>query len=135
MSEQADQAVQDLTGRLYQRMWRNRVSQQEVAEHLGLPQSAVSKRLRNQSKLSVVEFLDIAWKLGVAPAALLADVLGEGVVVPSAGAAHRYIERNGGSKNGPFLQGPIEAHSPDAVTHRYPARPAMVVVDTLASAA
>ncbi|MHB1034060.1 MAG: helix-turn-helix domain-containing protein [Pirellulales bacterium] len=47
------------------------LTQVEVARRLGKPQSFVSKYERGERRLDVVEFLDVAKALGVAPRRLL----------------------------------------------------------------
>ena len=50
------------------------VSQAELADQLGKPQSFVSKFERGERRLDVIEFLDVATILGVAPASFLDDL-------------------------------------------------------------
>ena len=50
------------------------VTQQELAEQLGKPQSYVSKYERGERRLDVIEFLDIVEALGVDPRPLLEEL-------------------------------------------------------------
>lgn len=51
------------------------LTQQEVADRLGKPQSYVAKVERNERRIDVVEFISLAQALGVDPARLFAAVL------------------------------------------------------------
>ena len=51
------------------------LSQVQVAELLGRPQSFVSKYERGERRLDVIEFLEVATTLGVDPILLLQQVL------------------------------------------------------------
>ena len=51
------------------------LTQQEVADRLGKPQSYVAKVERNERRIDVVEFISLAQALGVDPARLFATVL------------------------------------------------------------
>lgn len=51
------------------------MTQQEVADRLGKPQSYVAKVERNERRIDVVEFISLARALGVDPARLFAAVL------------------------------------------------------------
>ncbi|MEN8675207.1 helix-turn-helix transcriptional regulator [Nocardioides sp.] len=97
-----EKTLEALTSRLHEVMWRNRITQQQVAEVLGVTQTAVSKRLRGQTTLSLVEYLDMARCLGLSPVELLADVTGE--VPKSAQAAAAEHLRNDGTPQ-EFLEG------------------------------
>ncbi|MDO8900749.1 MAG: helix-turn-helix transcriptional regulator [Phenylobacterium sp.] len=50
------------------------LTQEELANRLGRPQSFVSKSERRERRIDVVEFIEIARALGLDPARLLADV-------------------------------------------------------------
>jgi transcriptional regulator with XRE-family HTH domain len=51
------------------------LTQQEVADRLGKPQSYIAKVERNERRIDVVEFIALAQALGVDPARLFAAVL------------------------------------------------------------
>ena len=51
------------------------LTQQEVADRLGKPQSYVAKVERNERRIDVVEFISLANALGVDPARLFGAVL------------------------------------------------------------
>lgn len=51
------------------------LTQQEVADRLGKPQSYVAKVERNERRIDVVEFIALAKALGVDPARLFSAVL------------------------------------------------------------
>lgn len=51
------------------------LTQQEVADRLGKPQSYVAKVERNERRIDVVEFIALAKALGVDPARLFSGVL------------------------------------------------------------
>ena len=53
---------------------RSGVTQTELAEELGRPQSFVSKYERGERRLDVVEFLEIAAVLGVEPCTFIAQL-------------------------------------------------------------
>ena len=55
-------------------MARRRVTQDQVAQRLGLSQSAVSRRLGGHLPFDVAELSAVAEILGVTPASLLDDV-------------------------------------------------------------
>ena len=50
------------------------LTQQALAEKLNKPQSFVSKYERGERRLDVIEFLDVAKAIGVAPQKILAEV-------------------------------------------------------------
>jgi transcriptional regulator with XRE-family HTH domain len=50
------------------------ISQADLAERLGKPQSFVSKFERGERRLDIIEFLDVAAILGLGPAAFLTDL-------------------------------------------------------------
>ena len=52
-------------------MWRRRVSQQKMADHLGLNQSTFSKKMRGRVPMTLEELLSIAAFLEVQPRDLL----------------------------------------------------------------
>ncbi|MXN63280.1 helix-turn-helix domain-containing protein [Stappia sp. GBMRC 2046] len=51
------------------------LTQQEVADRLGKPQSYVAKVERNERRIDVVEFISLAKALGLDPAHLFSAVL------------------------------------------------------------
>lgn len=51
------------------------LTQQEVADRLGKPQSYIAKVERNERRIDVVEFISLAKALGVDPARLFSAVL------------------------------------------------------------
>ena len=51
------------------------LTQQEVADRLGKPQSYVAKVERNERRIDVVEFISLAKALGVNPTHLISAVL------------------------------------------------------------
>lgn len=51
------------------------LTQQEVANRLGKPQSYVAKVERNERRIDVIEFISLAKALGVEPARLFDTVL------------------------------------------------------------
>lgn len=51
------------------------ITQVELADRLGRPQSFVSKVERGERRLDVVEFCQVAEALGIGPAKLLSDFL------------------------------------------------------------
>jgi len=55
------------------------ITQVELAERLGKPQSFVSKVERGERRLDVIEFCLVAEALGHEPATLLSDFLGAGL--------------------------------------------------------
>ncbi len=60
-----------LTLRLKVEMVKTGVKQQDIADALGLPQSAVSARFTGKTEWRVVELLTVASLLGVTPSELL----------------------------------------------------------------
>jgi transcriptional regulator with XRE-family HTH domain len=52
----------------------NGLTQQQVADRLGKHQSLVNKIERQERRLDVVEFLDLAEAIGVSPEAILRNV-------------------------------------------------------------
>jgi transcriptional regulator with XRE-family HTH domain len=52
----------------------SQLTQQELSERLGRPQSYVSKFERGERRLDVLEFLEVARKIGTNPYAILLQV-------------------------------------------------------------
>lgn len=50
------------------------MTQQQVADQLGRPQSFVSKYESGERRLDVIEFLDVCTNLGISPIEILAEV-------------------------------------------------------------
>lgn len=50
------------------------ISQQELADKLGRPQSFVSKYERGERRLDVIEFLEVADALGIKPAKIIKQI-------------------------------------------------------------
>ena len=53
---------------------RKELTQQQVADLLGHPQSFVSKYESGERRLDVVEFLDVCTALGISPDEILAEI-------------------------------------------------------------
>ncbi|KZY78563.1 hypothetical protein A3740_00905 [Oleiphilus sp. HI0068] len=51
------------------------ITQQELADRLGKPQSFVSKYESGERKVDVIEFIDIVHSMGLDPAQVLADLI------------------------------------------------------------
>ena len=50
------------------------ITQQQIADYLGRPQSFVSKYERTERRLDVVEFIYVSQAIGISPAALLQEL-------------------------------------------------------------
>lgn len=73
--------------RIHTVMWRERVSQADLASVIGVSQSTLSKKLRGKVPITVGELVAIAEALGVEPGDLLPKRHAVGVGVPRPRAA------------------------------------------------
>lgn len=73
--------------RIHTVMWRERVSQADLASVIGVSQSTLSKKLRGKVPITVGELVAIAEALGVEPGDLLPRRPATGVGVPRPRAA------------------------------------------------
>lgn len=78
--------------RIHTVMWRERVSQADLASVIGVSQSTLSKKLRGRVPITVAELVAIAEALGVEPGDLLPRRarVAAAVGVPSPRPAHAY---------------------------------------------
>ena len=68
-----DRETHRIAGNVRAEVARRRVSQAAIAEHLGLSQPGVSRRLRGVTAFSAAELVAVAELLGVTAASLLED--------------------------------------------------------------
>lgn len=80
--------------RVHQLMWRRRVLQKELGEHMGISQTTISKKLRGERAFSNAELIAVARFFNVSVATLFGEKEKDPAVTPGPSDESLHTESN-----------------------------------------